>query len=74
MRKILKMGQKHVIFIISVGIHILKFEKNDKYYKNMVNRSILRNFYLFSIKKNNNCPIVQIPTVILRNQLLFLQI
>lgn len=39
----------------------------------MTSRSILRNFYLYSMKKNNKCPIMQIYSVIFKIHLYFLK-
>ena len=69
----LKMGQKNIILLALLGFKSLGLEKTINITQNMTSRSILRNFYLYSMKKNNKCPILQIYSVILKIHLYFLK-
>ena len=69
-----KNGSKEYYFVSFVGFQILRFGKKAiNITQNMTSRSILRNFYLYSMKKNNKCPIMQIYSVILKIHLYFLK-
>ena len=69
----LKMGQKNIVLLALLGFKSLGLEKTINITQNMTSRSILRNFYLYSMKKNNKCPIMQIYSVIFKIHLYFLK-